>query len=446
MIGSDESEKLAALEQKAFEAARELRAQGWSVIRNHPGGSGPGRCIATISKGPITHCVQADSHAEALWLAVQAVLAVRLQNDKQEGTLQSHNFIYDANGNMTSDGTNSYAWNAENKLLQITYPGDGNSTKFDYDALGRCAKITELTGGTVSGIKQLVWCSTQICEERDANGALTKQFFSLGQRNGGKTYFYSCDHLGSIRQVTDSAGNVVAQYSYSPFGERTKITVSGPDSDFGFAGTYHHARSGLNLTLFRAYHSRLGRWLSRDPLGESAGSNLYSYVMNNPLNAIDPLGLAGWVTINVEQGEGWRWGHTWIEFSKANGGFDPTVSYGAFPSGFDNAPGGVFRNEELKRGMIPTTSRTVWIDDAGEARLNAFVEQQERRGKDAWNGFQDNCASFAPQAWKAATGENIPTKNRWGYPDSNVAVDAIKRANAAGPGAMPSSRWSVLLP
>lgn len=88
------------------------------------------------------------------------------------------------------------------------------------------------------------------------------------------------------------------QYSYSPFGEQTKIAGSGPDADFGFAGMYVHARSGLNLTMFRAYSPQLGRWLSRDPLGESVGSNLYAYVRNSPLNAFDPLGLEPQVQVS----------------------------------------------------------------------------------------------------------------------------------------------------
>ena len=65
----------------------------------------------------------------------------------------------------------------------------------------------------------------------------------------------------------------------------------GPDADFGFAGMYEHARSGLNWTMFRAYNSSLGRWLSRDPLGEQVGTNLYSYVGNDPVNVLDPLGV-----------------------------------------------------------------------------------------------------------------------------------------------------------
>jgi RHS repeat-associated protein len=54
---------------------------------------------------------------------------------------------------------------------------------------------------------------------------------------------------------------------------------------------YMHGRSGLNLTMFRQYNSSLGRWLSRDPIGEAGGVNLYGYCFGDPISWIDPLGL-----------------------------------------------------------------------------------------------------------------------------------------------------------
>ena len=58
-----------------------------------------------------------------------------------------------------------------------------------------------------------------------------------------------------------------------------------------YAGMLYHAGSGLYLTKYRAYDSTTGRWVSRDPLREVSGPNLYGYVDGNPLSRIDPWGL-----------------------------------------------------------------------------------------------------------------------------------------------------------
>jgi RHS repeat-associated protein len=99
------------------------------------------------------------------------------------------------------------------------------------------------------------------------------------------------DFDGSIREMTDSSGNIVAEYSYDPWGVPTKISGSGPTPDFLFQGMFYHQPSGKYLTVFRAYDPSIGRWISREPLGEDAGTNLYTFVGNNPLSYRDPLGL-----------------------------------------------------------------------------------------------------------------------------------------------------------
>jgi RHS repeat-associated protein len=91
--------------------------------------------------------------------------------------------------------------------------------------------------------------------------------------------------------LTDTSGTILARYSYDPYGRRTKVSGS-YDADFGFTGHYYHAPSGLHLALYRAYDADTGRWLSRDPIGESGGLNLYGYVRNNPMSYVDPFGLA----------------------------------------------------------------------------------------------------------------------------------------------------------
>lgn len=90
--------------------------------------------------------------------------------------------------------------------------------------------------------------------------------------------------------MTDSSGTIQARYDYDPYGRAT--LVSGTNlSDFQYAGYYEHQTSGLNLTKYRAYDSNTAKWLSRDPLAEEGGINLYEYASNNCLTITDPLGL-----------------------------------------------------------------------------------------------------------------------------------------------------------
>ena len=132
-----------------------------------------------------------------------------------------------------------------------------------------------------------------MCEERDASGGnVTRRFFARGEQNGGTNYFFTRDHLGSVREMTDTAGILHARYDYDPYGRRTKV-LGDLDTDFGFTGHYTHTVSGLCLTMFRAYDANWGRWLSRDPLEEFGDLNLYAFVGNTPLHAVDPLGLCG---------------------------------------------------------------------------------------------------------------------------------------------------------
>ncbi|MBK8221893.1 MAG: RHS repeat-associated core domain-containing protein [Candidatus Obscuribacter sp.] len=198
---------------------------------------------------------------------------------------------FDANGNMTSDGTNTYEWDAENRLIKINYPGIGNSSQFAYDANGRNIKILEVVNGSITNTSQFVWCAGRRREERDSTGALTKKFFSYGQTSDASSRFFLKEHLGSILEVTSSGGAILAQNSFDPFG-RSSYSIGAQFSDFGFAGYYSHGPSGLNLTTFRSYSPTQSRWLSRDPAGVSGDANCYAYVKNAPSLYTDSNGLS----------------------------------------------------------------------------------------------------------------------------------------------------------
>jgi RHS repeat-associated protein len=152
-------------------------------------------------------------------------------------------------------------------------------------------QIIELQNGVAISTNKFLWDGQALAEQRDSTGAtVTKRFFGQGEQIFGVSYFFTRDHLGSIREMTDNTGAIRFRGDYDPYGRQTQLQGD-LNSDFGYAGMYYHAASGLNLTYFRAYDANLGRWLSKDPLAEQVGMNLYAYVHNNPIRYSDKLGL-----------------------------------------------------------------------------------------------------------------------------------------------------------
>jgi RHS repeat-associated protein len=145
----------------------------------------------------------------------------------------------------------------------------------------------------ITSDQKYLWDGAELLEKRTVDGGTVLQrFFQQGfVDTDGTVLFYSRDHLGSIRELTDGTQAIRARYDYDPFGNMTK-NFGDRDSAFGYAGYLWHAQSNLNLTWFREYDPRFGRWISRDPIEEKDGFNLYTYVRNNPMTHVDLLGLS----------------------------------------------------------------------------------------------------------------------------------------------------------
>ena len=114
----------------------------------------------------------------------------------------------------------------------------------------------------------------------------------------GKQYLIISDHLGSVRQVIDTqTGEIVQQLDYDAWGQVTEDSRPG-FQPFGFAGGLHDPDTQLTRFGARDYDAETGRWTAKDPiLFDGGDSNLYGYVLQNPVNGIDPSGLASEINL-----------------------------------------------------------------------------------------------------------------------------------------------------
>ncbi|SRR5260221_482477 len=101
-------------------------------------------------------------------------------------------------------------------------------------------------------------------------------------------YYYTRDHLGSVREMCDSTGSIVSRLSYDPNGNTTVVSGTNLPTK-GYAGMFWHQASQDYLTVHRIYRPDVALWDSRDPKGEKGGLNLYEYCDDDPIEEVDTL-------------------------------------------------------------------------------------------------------------------------------------------------------------
>jgi RHS repeat-associated protein len=194
---------------------------------------------------------------------------------------------YDANGNLASDGLISYAWNARGQLAGLN---GATTASFAYDAMGR--RRARTTSGTTIYLYDGVNAAQELVGGSSTATTLTGGIDEAFQRTeGAAARAVLSDALGSTVALVDGSGTVQTQYTYDPFGA-TSTSGSASSNPAQYTGRENDG-SGLYYYRARYYASNAARFISEDPAGFAGGINPYTYVKNNPVNFVDPMGLQG---------------------------------------------------------------------------------------------------------------------------------------------------------
>ena len=244
-------------------------------------------------------------------------------------------FVYDDNGNQTSNGHFEFFYDSWNRLDAVQLLDGTTVAEYDYDAMNRRVEKDVSDSGAGDGTTRYYYDGWQVIEERDAGDAVTQQYvYGTGidevlvmdrNLNGGNSatsagdqrlYFHQ-NSLWSTYGLSDDSGALVEGYLYDAYGRTTTfaggnngtvdfgiddvVTVNGTslvDNPYLFTGRRLDNETGMHYYRNRFYSSDDGRFLHRDPMGVWFDSvnvgNGYAYVGNNSINMIDPLGQKSW--------------------------------------------------------------------------------------------------------------------------------------------------------
>ena len=213
-------------------------------------------------------------------------------------------YLYDDDGYLTEkttpNGTTTYSYGTLGELLEVTTP----TKTITYKHNANNQRVAKLVNGTV--VEKYLWADlTTLLATYDANDTLKQRFEYVNGRmpvamtdaNNTK-YYLHYDQVGSLRAISrvlspDNTLEVVKEITYDTFGNiltDTNPTLSVP---FGFAGGLYDADTKLTRFGYRDYDAYVGKWTAKDPIGFAGGdSNLYGYVLGNPVGFVDSDGLS----------------------------------------------------------------------------------------------------------------------------------------------------------
>jgi RHS repeat-associated protein len=239
-----------------------------------------------------------------LYIGTSTQLAL-VQNtyDNQDRLLTYNNltFTYNDNGERTSrtdtllSQTTTYDYNALGQLERVTLPSL-DQIDYLYDGQGRRAGRSY--NGSLTDLYVYEDDLKIVADLNPLTGEVKSRYIYVSQNHspdsmirGSETYKFIKDHLGSIKFVVRvSDGSIIQAIEYDEFGK--VLSDSNPGfQPFGFAGGIYDHQANLTKFGVRDYDGEVGRWLTKDPIRFDGGDpNLYGYVLQDPVNLVDPKG------------------------------------------------------------------------------------------------------------------------------------------------------------
>lgn len=206
---------------------------------------------------------------------------------------------YDADGNMLTNAGWSYTWNSENRLVKAE---KGTAKlEFAYDYQGRRMFKKVYDGDTLVKHEKYLYNGYKLIAVYDGmnSDALLKTFVwqpvgldvPLCMTAGSAVYYYLTDGNKNVTGLFDGTGTRAATYMYDPFGQTLSANGTAAESNsFRFSSEFFDTETELIYYNYRYYDPKIGRWVKRDPIGNSGGMNLYAFVHNNGIQLFDKLG------------------------------------------------------------------------------------------------------------------------------------------------------------